>query len=128
MRYGTIPIGSRIGGMADTILDPGMYRPVGAMHGATGILVEGEHARDMAFAIDRAMALHDMPDIWSDMQSNGMRADFSWAKTAPSYLSVYQSLRPDVSLGRSPERYRSIVPGRVWQPRSEERRVGREWV
>src|SRR3546814_13830633 len=54
MRYGTIPIGSRIGGMADTILDPGMHRPVGAMHGAPGILFEGEHARDMAFAIERA--------------------------------------------------------------------------
>src|SRR3546814_20129606 len=111
------------------------------MHGATGSLFEGEHARDMAFAIDRAMALHDMPDIWSDMQSNGMRADFSWAKTAPSYLSVYQSLRPDVSLGRIPERYRSIWPGRVWQPaaantampgylpdRTEERSVGKEGV
>src|SRR3546814_3852132 len=50
------------------------------------------------------------------MQSNDMRADISCAKTAPSYLSVYQSLRPDVSLGHIPERYRSILPGRVWQP------------
>jgi starch synthase len=116
MRYGTVPVGSRVGGMADTILDPGMHRPANAMRSATGILFEGDHPRDMALAIDRAMALRAMPDIWSAMQSNGMRADFSWAKTAPSYLSVYQSLRPDVSLGRIPERYRSILPGRVWQP------------
>lgn len=116
MRYGTIPVGSRVGGMADTILDPGMHRPAAAMRSATGILFEGDHPRDMALAIDRAMALHGMPGIWSAMQANGMRADFSWAKTAPSYLSVYQSLRPDVSLGRIPERYRSILPGRVWQP------------
>jgi starch synthase len=116
MRYGTIPIGSRVGGMADTILDPGMHRPANAMRSATGILFEGEHPRDMALAIDRAMALRAQPEIWSAMQANGMRADFSWAKTAPSYLSVYQSLRPDVSLGRIPERYRSILPGRVWQP------------
>src|SRR3546814_18436596 len=72
----------------------------------------------MARAIDRAMALHGMPEIWSAMQANGMRADFSWAKTAPSYLSAYQSLRPDVSLGRIPERYLSISPGRLWQPAS----------
>ncbi|MGB3290595.1 MAG: glycogen synthase GlgA [Burkholderiaceae bacterium] len=116
MRYGTVPIGSRVGGMADTILDPGMHRPAGAMRGATGILFEGDHPRDMALAIDRAMALRGMPEIWNAMQVNGMRADFSWAKTAPSYLSVYQSLRPDVSLGRIPERYRRILPGRVRQP------------
>ncbi len=103
MRYGTIPIGSRVGGMADTILDPGMHRPAGAMRAATGILFEGEQPRDMAQAIDRAMTLHRMPEIWRAMQMNGMRADFSWTNTAPAYLSAFQALRPDVALGRIPE-------------------------
>jgi starch synthase len=112
MRYGTIPIGSRVGGMADTILDPGVHRPAGAMRAATGILFEGDHPRDMALAIDRAMALHGMPEIWHAMQMNGMRSDFSWANTAPAYLSAFQALRPDVALDRIPEVQREQQRGR----------------
>src|SRR3546814_1458259 len=57
MRYGTIPIGSRIGGMADTILDPGMHRPVGAMHGATGILFEGERSEEHTSELQSLMRI-----------------------------------------------------------------------
>lgn len=110
MRYGTIPIGSRVGGMVDTIIDPGAGQPLRAMRNATGILFEGEQPSDMVHAIDRAMALRHMPDIWRAMQQNGMRADFSWANSAPAYVSAYQSLRPDVVLGRIPERQRMPLP------------------
>jgi len=49
------------------------------------------------------------------MQQNGMRADFSWLKTMPAYLSAYQALRPDVALGRIPEQQqRGKVPVRAW--------------
>jgi starch synthase len=116
MLYGTIPIGSRVGGMADTILDPGADQGVAAMRSATGILFEGERADDMVMAIDRALALHEMPTIWRAMQLNGMRADFSWTNTAPAYARTYQSLRPDVALDRIPERRRSVPPLRVLQP------------
>jgi len=109
MRYGTIPVASRVGGMVDTINDPGKNLPIGAMHGATGVLFEGEQPQDMVQAIDRALSLHADPDIWHTMQVNGMRSDFSWAKTAPAYLSAYQALRPDVSLDRVPERRRGLA-------------------
>lgn len=116
MLYGTIPIGSRVGGMADTILDPGADKGVDAMRSATGILFEGERAEDMVMAINRAMALHALPEIWHAMQMNGMRTDFSWANTAPAYASTYQALRPDVALDRIPERRRTVPPLRVLQP------------
>src|SRR5690606_38405997 len=50
MRYGTIPVASRVGGMADTIADPGPSHPVEAMRNATGILFEGELPEDMEAA------------------------------------------------------------------------------
>ncbi|WP_353149725.1 glycogen synthase GlgA [Pollutimonas bauzanensis] len=109
MRYGTIPVASRVGGMVDTITDPGKNLPAGAMRGATGVLFEGEQPQDMVHAIDRALALHADPDLWHAMQVNGMRSDFSWAKTAPAYLSAYQALRPDVALDRVPERRRGLA-------------------
>ncbi|HEY9280529.1 MAG TPA: glycogen synthase GlgA [Eoetvoesiella sp.] len=94
MRYGTIPIGSKVGGMVDTITDPGPQREISAMRGASGILFEGETADAMVQAIARAMTLREHPDIWLAMQKNGMGADFSWAKTAPAYMSLYRSLVP----------------------------------
>jgi len=109
MRYGTIPIGSRVGGMADTILDPGPG--AGAMRAATGVLFEGETTQDMLAAIGRAMRLRATPDVWRAMQQNAMKTDFSWARAAPAYMQIYQALRPDVAVGRVPEAQRA--PRRV---------------
>lgn len=116
MRYGTIPIGSRVGGMVDTILDPGPDRPEHAMLAATGVLFRGEQPADMMAAIHRAIALYHKPAIWRAMQVNGMRTDFSWRRAAPAYLRAYQSLRPDVALDRIPERRRGLFLSRIWQP------------
>jgi starch synthase len=113
MRYGTIPIGSRVGGMADTILDPGVDRPAAAMRAATGLLFEGDDVNDMALAIDRAMALRRTPEVWRAMQTNGMRSDFSWDNTAPAYLTAFHALRPDVSAGRIPQVLRDPQPLRA---------------
>ncbi len=117
MRYGTIPIGSRVGGMVDTILDPGPGVPPGAMRTATGVLFRGDTVQDMARAIARAMSLRGRPDIWRAMQTNGMRTDFSWRKASPAYMAAYQCLRPDVPMGRVPEKQRRTLFGpRVLQP------------
>jgi len=117
MRYGTIPVGSRVGGMVDTIQDPGPGAPPGAMRTATGVLFSGETAYDMAHAMDRALSLYRQPELWRTMQRNGMRADFSWHKAVPAYISAFQALRPDVALGRIPELQRRTVFGpRLWQP------------
>lgn len=103
MRYGTIPIGSRVGGMVDTILDPGPGVPPTAMRTATGVLFRGESPAAMVDAIARTLSLRKLPEIWRSMQSNGMRTDFSWRRATPAYIAAYQSLRPDVSVGRIPE-------------------------
>jgi hypothetical protein len=87
------------------------------MRTATGVLFSGETAYDMAHAMDRALSLYRQPELWRAMQRNGMRADFSWRKAAPAYISAFQALRPDVALGRIPERQRRPVFGsRLWQP------------
>jgi starch synthase len=103
MRYGTIPIGSKVGGMSDTIVDPDRRGDMDAMRFATGILFAGEAPSDMSAAIDRAMALRDAPDIWRAMQRNAMRTDFSWSQAAPLYMRAYQALRPDRAPDRVPQ-------------------------
>nr|WP_218953215.1 glycogen synthase GlgA [Parapusillimonas granuli] len=116
MRYGSVPIGSRVGGMADTIVDPGGGVSTAAMRAANGILFDGEQPDDMLGAIHRAMALRRTPDVWRAIQVNGMKTDYSWEKSAPAYLSAYQALRPDVMLGRIPERRSAVVGARGWKP------------
>jgi starch synthase len=106
MRYGTIPIGSKLGGMVDTIQDPGSDKTIASMRTASGILFQGDRPSDMVAAIARVMALRKRPEIWKAMQRNAMTVDFSWTGTAPAYMSAFQGLRPDVELDRIPERQR----------------------
>jgi starch synthase len=94
MRYGTIPIGSKVGGMADTILDPGPRAGRDAMRSATGLLFEGDTVDTMVGAIARAMSLYRRPSVWQAMQYRAMTADFSWERASPAYVSLYRSLVP----------------------------------
>jgi len=95
MRYGTIPIGSRVGGMVDTIHDPGSAGNDEVMGLATGLLFDGDKVEDMCGAIDRALGLRSVTTIWRRMQRNAMLRDFSWERAAPAYLHCYQALCTD---------------------------------
>jgi len=94
MRYGTLPIGSKTGGMADTISDAGDNAGVSAMRGSTGFLFEGETVHAMGQAIDRAMDVRTHPGIWRAMQHNAMTEDFSWRNSVSVYMRMYRSLVP----------------------------------
>jgi len=99
MRYGSIPIGSRVGGMADTIDDPGPRAPLSAMAGATGLLFDGDGVEDMAAAITRALRLREDAMLWRSIQRNAMSMDFSWRAAARPYAELYRSL---VDVGMRP--------------------------
>jgi starch synthase len=92
MRYGTVPIGSRVGGMADTIEDPGTDAPLTAMAFANGLLFDGDHPDAMADALSRAMHLRRHPTLWRAMQRNAMSTDFSWQRAVGAYEDLLQAL------------------------------------
>jgi starch synthase len=94
MRYGTLPIGSKTGGMADTITDAGDNAGLSAMRGSTGFLFEGSTADAMVQAIDRALAVRTHLGIWRAMQTNAMTADFSWRNSVAVYMRMYHCLVP----------------------------------
>lgn len=94
MRYGTIPIGSRVGGMVDTICDPGFGGENQLMYGATGLLFQGDQVQDMCAAIERAVGLFRNKSVWLTMRRNAMQRDFSWERAAPAYMQLYQTLCP----------------------------------
>jgi starch synthase len=90
MRYGTIPVASRVGGMIDSIVDAGLDGPSAA--NARGILFDGEAPQDMVRAIGRAFDLYAQPIAWHAMQREAMSADFSWAGPAQQYAALYRQI------------------------------------
>jgi starch synthase len=94
MRYGTVPVASRVGGMADTIADPGAHADADALADATGVLFDGDSFDAMFNAIQRAMDMFKRPELWRAIQRNGMTGDYSWDLPAGKYIDIYRNLLP----------------------------------
>ncbi|MBA1156463.1 glycogen synthase GlgA [Microvirga mediterraneensis] len=91
MRYGSIPVVSRVGGLADTIIDANeMAIATGA---ATGFQFGPTTFGAALDAIDRVKHLWRDKDAWHRLQVNGMGADLSWRRPARQYADLYRGLR-----------------------------------
>ncbi len=85
MRYGSIPIGRRTGGLADTILDPWQHGDQG-----TGFLFDDYTPEALMSGVEVALGAYHDRSWWRTMQTNAMRQDFSWHSAAHRYLDVYR--------------------------------------
>lgn len=89
LRYGTVPIVRRVGGLADTVVD------VAASKQATGFVFDAPTADGLRQTVQRALALyHDAP-AWQRLALNGMRQDFSWDRSADEYVALYRRALAD---------------------------------
>jgi starch synthase len=92
LRYGSVPVVARVGGLADTVIDA---NPAALAQGvATGIQFSPVTAEMMRVAIEHAVALYRDPKSWKQMQMNGMAADVSWHGPASAYAALFRELRP----------------------------------
>jgi len=88
LRYGTIPIVRRVGGLADTVVDATEENiRVGK---ATGIVFQDTGASALLTSVDRALALWRDRDRWKCLMRAGMRQDFSWHRSARNYMKLYR--------------------------------------
>jgi starch synthase len=83
LRYGTIPVVRRTGGLADTVREG----PPG--HG-TGFVFDAYEATDCREAVGRALAAYADPTGWRRLMDNAMREDFSWEASAGLYVNSYR--------------------------------------
>ncbi len=91
LRYGTVPVAHRVGGLADTVRD---FTDTALVSGeATGFLFEHADPEGLNWALQRALALYQRPRKWRQLQKNGMALDFSWARSAARYRALYQTLK-----------------------------------
>ena len=90
LRYGTVPIVRRVGGLADTVVDA---TPRNLKAGAaTGLVFDAPEPRALAAAVERALALYRDRRAWNRLARAGMRRDFSWRHSAAEYLELYAGL------------------------------------
>jgi starch synthase len=98
LRYGCIPVVSRVGGLADTVIDANDAAVAAGV--ATGVQFFPVTASGLQDAIYRTIALYRQPELWAKMQRNGMTSDLGWEVRAEAYASLYQSLAHESGVAR----------------------------
>jgi starch synthase len=85
MRYGSVPVVRRTGGLADTVedFDPRTGRGNGFVFGRYD-------AMDLFAAVVRGVETYKYRDVWRRLVEGNMRRDFSWSTSAQKYVDVYQ--------------------------------------
>lgn len=90
LAYGCVPVVSRTGGLADTVIDANLAaRQAGV---ATGVQFDGVRWQTLADALTRTVQLFHNPAAWRSLQRAGMGADFSWTGSGKAYADLYKSL------------------------------------
>jgi starch synthase len=90
LRYGTLPVVRRTGGLADTVTDTN-NRSI-SDHSATGFVFEDTTVESMIAALSRALTLYREPLQWRLLQLQAMTREFSWDTSAAAYIALYEDV------------------------------------
>ena len=91
MKYGTIPLVCRVGGLADTVVDASPEAI--ALGEATGFVFRENHLPSLLDAIDGAFAFYREERLWNRLQRTAMSQNFSWVQSGRRYLELYNRMR-----------------------------------
>ena len=87
LRYGTVPIVRRTGGLGDSVqqFDPASKK-------GTGIVFNDYNASALGWAINYALDLYQEKPIWRKLMRNGMAMDYSWERQGQIYIDLFYRL------------------------------------
>jgi len=88
LRYGTLPVVARTGGLADTVIDANEAALAAGC--ATGFQFAPVTAFALGDAIDRACAAYAEPKLWRRMATKAMRHPVGWEGSAEAYAALYR--------------------------------------
>lgn len=92
LKYGTLPLVRRTGGLADSIVDA---NPAAVGDGAaTGFQFVNATTQELTWALRRALSLYRKPERWHAMQQRAMTRDFGWEGPAEEYMELYRETAP----------------------------------
>jgi len=87
LRYGTVPIVRRTGGLADSVEHYDPHTGLG-----TGVVFDDYDSEGLEWALNSALDLYAEPEHWQRMVRNGMSRDFSWPRQGGLYVDLYEKL------------------------------------
>jgi starch synthase len=90
LRFGTLPVVSAVGGLADTVITA---NPAALSAGvATGITFHPTDAPAFDLAMQNLITLHADTETWAQMMANAMRHPVGWEQSAARYAALYDEL------------------------------------
>ncbi|MEY4761478.1 MAG: hypothetical protein RLZZ200_1334 [Pseudomonadota bacterium] len=87
LRYGTVPIVRRTGGLADSVqhFDP-------ATGAGTGVVFNDFDTGGVRWALELALDWYSNQNLWRRIVHNGMAKDYSWQRQVGEYEALYRSM------------------------------------
>jgi starch synthase len=89
LRYGTVPVVRRVGGLADTVRDAAGTE--GEASG-NGFVFDAAHPQALQDAIARAIEAYRNPTAWRPLMLRGMSENLSWEGPAARYMALYKQV------------------------------------
>jgi starch synthase len=90
LRYGTLPVVSLVGGLADTVI--GASPATLAAGVATGVTFHPVDGLAFGRAMAQLLDLHRQPKLWAKLRANAMAQPVGWESSAAAYASLYERL------------------------------------
>jgi len=90
MRYGTVPVVHKTGGLADSVIqfDPKTRK-------GTGFLFDEYSPSAFLNSIKNAVEIYSKKTLWKNIVINDMKQDFSWSSSVQEYLKIYKLATKD---------------------------------
>ncbi len=89
LKYGTVPIVRKTGGLADTVQDWDEFKSMGQELG-DGFSFNDATGYALYTTVQRAIETFKNKETWRKIQQNGMKRDYSWTVSAKKYVTLYE--------------------------------------
>ena len=84
LRYGTVPIVRRTGGLRDTVIDFG--------DNGNGVCHDQASVEDVCYSINRAVKLYSDNEEFNKIRKKDMSIDHSWERVCQEYIEIYNQI------------------------------------
>jgi starch synthase len=90
LKYGSLPLVHRVGGLADTVVDSALEHLADGT--ANGFVFVEFTPQALDRAVRRALALYARKEEWRSVRRHAMQQELGWDKAAAQYVALYRHL------------------------------------